>query len=44
VRRGERNDGSVVRHCNTRIAAKWNYCPICGKRKIEKVIEWEEYE
>ena len=41
MKRGERKDGSVVKHCGIRIAAKWNYCPMCGKKKQTKVIEWE---
>ena len=41
MKRGERKDGSVVEHCGVRIAAKWNYCPMCGKKKITKAVEWE---
>ena len=40
-KRGERKDGSVVEHCGIRIASKWNYCPMCGKKKHTKIIEWE---
>ncbi len=40
MKRGERKDGSVVKHCGIRIASKWNYCPICGKKKETKVVSW----
>ena len=40
VKRGERKDGTVVKHCDIRIASSWNYCPICGTKKEEKVINW----
>lgn len=40
-KRGERKDGSVVEHCGIRIASKWKYCPMCGKKKHTKIIEWE---
>ena len=33
-------DGSVVEHCGIRIAAKWKYCPMCGKKKETKVVAW----
>ena len=39
-KRGERKDGSVVEHCGIRIASKWNYCPMCGKKKETKVVLW----
>tara|TARA_R110002051_G_scaffold321564_4_gene409558 strand:- start:538 stop:684 length:147 start_codon:yes stop_codon:yes gene_type:complete len=41
VKRGERKDGSVVKHCDIRIASKWNYCPICGAKKTKQVITFE---
>tara|TARA_R100000781_G_scaffold110139_1_gene75411 strand:+ start:1270 stop:1407 length:138 start_codon:yes stop_codon:yes gene_type:complete len=41
MRRGERKDGTVVRHCDIRIALAWNYCPICGAKKETKVIKWK---
>lgn len=40
MRRGERKDGSVVKHCDIRIARTWNYCPICGAKKI--TVMWSE--
>jgi len=40
MKRGERKDGSVVEHCGIRIAAKWKYCPMCGKKKETKVVAW----
>ena len=39
MKRGERKDGSVEKHCGIGIASKWNYCPICGKKKV--VIKWK---
>ena len=40
MKRGERRDGSIVKHCGVTIASKWNYCPMCGAKKQTKVIEW----
>lgn len=39
-KRGEKKDGTVVKHCDIRIASTWNYCPICGKKKEKTVINW----
>ena len=39
-KRGEKKDGTVVKHCGIRIASTWNYCPICGKKKEVTVVNW----
>lgn len=41
MKRGERKDGSIIKHCNIRIASSWSHCPICGKRKtVQMVVTW----
>ena len=39
-KRGEKKDGTVVKHCGIRIDSTWNYCPICGKKKEVTVVNW----
>jgi hypothetical protein len=42
MKRGERKDGSIAKHCGIRIASSWNYCPICGKEKEIEIIRWRD--